>query len=83
MVSRSCGVAFVFTIWIAFDEDAKDYPSNQPRRQSSGASDTISNGKSPSVCAGINRHEGEDERALRERSSEPLGPEFCAVLREE
>jgi hypothetical protein len=38
--------------------------------------------KSASVCAGINRHEGEDERALRERSSEPLGPEFCAALRE-
>jgi hypothetical protein len=28
-------------------------------------------------CAGINRHEVEDERALRERSSDPLGPEFC------
>ena len=30
------------------------------------------------VCAGINRHGAEDERALRERSSDPLGPEFCA-----
>jgi len=29
-------------------------------------------------CAGINRHGVEDERALRERSSDPLGPEFCA-----
>ena len=28
-------------------------------------------------CAGINRHGVEDERALRERISEPLGPEFC------
>jgi hypothetical protein len=46
MVSRSCGVAFVFTIWISFDEDAKDDPSNQPHRQSSGASDNISNEKS-------------------------------------
>jgi hypothetical protein len=36
----------------------------------------------PSMCAGINRHEAEDERSLRERNSEPLGPEFCAVLRE-
>jgi hypothetical protein len=26
--------------------------------------------------AGINRSEGGDERALRERSNEPLGPEF-------
>jgi putative transposase len=30
------------------------------------------------VCAGINRHGVEDERALREGSSDPLGPEFCA-----
>ena len=29
------------------------------------------------MCPGINRHEGEDERVLRERSSEPLGPEFA------
>jgi hypothetical protein len=33
-------------------------------------------------CAGINRHEAGNERFLRERSSEPLGPEFCAVYRE-
>src|SRR5262249_6981224 len=26
---------------------------------------------------GQNRHGSEDERALRERSSNPLGPEFC------
>ena len=38
---------------------------------------------SPLQCAGINRHEVEDERALRGRSSEPLGPEFCVVPREE
>src|SRR6266567_7465379 len=30
-------------------------------------------------CAGINRHEVEDERALRERSSDPLGLESCAA----
>ena len=30
-------------------------------------------------CAGINRSEAEDERALRERSSDPLGLEFCTV----
>ena len=32
--------------------------------------------------AGINRYEAEDERALRERSNEPLGPEFCDAYRE-
>jgi hypothetical protein len=30
------------------------------------------------MCAGLNRHEVEDARALRERSSDPLGPESCA-----
>ena len=35
-----------------------------------------------SLCAGINRQEAEDEKSSRERSSEPLGPEFCAVGRE-
>jgi transposase len=34
------------------------------------------------LCAGINRHEAENERVLRERSSDPLGPEFCAGYRE-
>src|SRR5215469_3835713 len=34
------------------------------------------------LCAGINRHEVENERVLRERSSDPLGPEFCAGYRE-
>ena len=29
-----------------------------------------------------NRHGVEDERALRERNSEPLGPEFCSGRRE-
>ena len=31
------------------------------------------------LCAGINRQEVEDERALQERSSEPLGLESCAA----
>src|SRR6266700_7087442 len=35
--------------------------------------------KSRLQCAGINRHEVEDERALRERSSDPLGPESCTA----
>ncbi len=29
-------------------------------------------------CAGMNRHEAEEEESSRERSSDPLGPEFCA-----
>jgi hypothetical protein len=32
--------------------------------------------------AGINRQEAENERFSRERSSDPLGPEFCAGRRE-
>jgi hypothetical protein len=32
-----------------------------------------------SWCARINWHGKEDARALRERSGDPLGPEFCAV----
>src|SRR6266436_8438401 len=35
--------------------------------------------KSPFQCAGLNRLEAEDERALRERSSDPLGLESCAA----
>jgi hypothetical protein len=38
--------------------------------------------KSPSQCAGLNRHEAGNARVLRERSSEPLGPEFCVAHRE-
>src|SRR5450755_3514275 len=33
-------------------------------------------------CAGISRRGVEDEKALRERNSKPLGPEFCAEHRE-
>ena len=35
--------------------------------------------KSPLQCAGINRLEVEDARALRERNSDPLGLESCAA----
>jgi hypothetical protein len=38
--------------------------------------------KSPLQCAGLNRHEAEEEEASRERTSDPLGPEFCAGHRE-
>jgi hypothetical protein len=31
------------------------------------------------LCAGINRHEVEDERALRVKTSDLLGPESCAA----
>jgi len=37
---------------------------------------------SPLRCAGINRHGAGDERALRERSNDPLGLESCAEYRE-
>ena len=36
----------------------------------------------PSQCAGLNRHEAEEEEASRARTSDPLGPEFCAGHRE-
>jgi hypothetical protein len=35
--------------------------------------------KSPLRCAGLNRHEVENERVLQERNSEPPGPESCAA----
>jgi len=38
--------------------------------------------KGKGLRAGINRQEAEDEKSLRGRSSEPLGPEFCAACRE-
>src|ERR1700730_19223974 len=31
------------------------------------------------LCAGVNRHEAENAKFLRERSSDPLGPESCAA----
>jgi hypothetical protein len=39
----------------------------------------VTGAKSPLQCAGLNRLEAEDERALRERSSDPLGLESCAA----
>jgi hypothetical protein len=47
--------------------------------QESGQQASVVVAKSPLQCAGVNRHEGEDERALRVRSSDPLGPESCAA----
>ena len=38
--------------------------------------------KSPYRCAGLNRYEAGEEESLRERSSDPLGPEFCVGYRE-
>ena len=43
---------------------------------------TMIGDKSPLQCAGLNRHEAEEEEALRERISDPLGPEFCVGHRE-
>jgi hypothetical protein len=56
-------------------DDASIEPTSHPFTFSMSA-------KSPMQCAGINRHEAGNERVLRERSSEPLGPEFCAAHRE-
>jgi len=36
----------------------------------------------PLQCAGLNRHEAEEEESSRERTSDPLGPEFCVGHRE-
>src|SRR6266850_6547193 len=49
-----------------------------PEGRSSGFG-PVAGEKSRLQCAGVNRHEGEDERALRVRSSDPLGPESCAA----
>ena len=38
--------------------------------------------KSQLRCAGLNRHEAEEEEASREKTSDPLGPEFCVGHRE-
>src|SRR5450755_2151160 len=38
--------------------------------------------KSRLQCAGINRHEAENAKFSRVRSSDPLGPEFCVGYRE-
>jgi hypothetical protein len=38
--------------------------------------------KSRLQCAGLNRLEAEEEEASRERTSDPLGPEFCVGYRE-
>jgi transposase len=38
--------------------------------------------KGARLCAGINRHEVENARVLRERTSDSPGPEFCAAHRE-
>jgi hypothetical protein len=48
-------------------------------RTASNSSQAMIGVTSRSECAGINRHEVEDERALRERSSDPLGLESCVV----
>jgi hypothetical protein len=38
--------------------------------------------KSRLQCAGVNRHEAENAKFLRVRSSDPLGLEFCVGHRE-
>src|ERR1019366_10651583 len=43
---------------------------------------TLLSQKSRFQCAGLNRHEAENAKFLRERISDPLGPEFCVGYRE-
>jgi hypothetical protein len=55
-------------------------PSRHRHREALGRFQSLVVGeKSRLQCAGVNRHEVEDARALRERSSDPLGLESCAA----
>jgi hypothetical protein len=55
-------------------------PQNSQRtRDAASAGSALLDVKSRLQCAGLNRHEVEDERALRERSSDPLGLESCVA----
>ncbi len=45
-------------------------------------SERVGGEKSRLQCAGLNRHEAENAKFLRGRSSDPLGPEFCVEHRE-
>jgi hypothetical protein len=58
------------------DQGFKPYLRNSAVRHYRGASGNVT--LVELWCAGINRHEVGDERALRERVSDPLGLEFCA-----
>src|ERR1019366_5841993 len=53
--------------------------SKSMRAEQLGGLKRIVGEKSRLQCAGLNRHEVEDERALRERSTDPLGLESCAA----
>jgi hypothetical protein len=66
------GARKTFSLIIAFEVCTVSDAHHASRRWSIGEI-------SPLQCAGINRHEVEDERALRERSSDPLGLESCAA----
>src|ERR1039457_3482038 len=55
----------------------------QPGESTSGDwayTDTMLGGQNGNPCAGINRHEAENARVLRERGSDPLGLEFCGQV---
>src|ERR1017187_582082 len=57
----------------------------QPRESTSGDwayTDTMLGVQNGNPCAGINRHEAENARVLRERGSDRLGLEFCVRCRE-
>ena len=74
-------------------ENTEDVPDSDNSPDNSRGVETVENLKMNERCgnvienkgsesAGINRQEAENERFSRGRSSDPLGPEFCAGRRE-
>jgi hypothetical protein len=64
------------------DSPDSEFQRISPQKRQSRKERLSFDDKSPMQCAGINRHEAGNERVLRERSSEPLGPKFCVAHRE-
>src|SRR5271157_1536874 len=81
------GAAGLFEYWPYFDSLVSASAALPATTQLADPATTASSSnqrspKSSMQCAGLNRHEAGNERVLRERSSEPLGPEFCVAHRE-
>src|SRR5258708_7243677 len=95
-MNRACSISFSSALSVIFftmnqvyqmglaDTDMEGFLPCRPSSFGCHAEATRAARSSDSrfLCAGINRHEVENERVLRGRSSEPLGPEFCVVHRE-
>jgi len=65
----------------SFERNATDYPARTVRNKRLSWT-RVWRIHRCSQCAGMNRHEAEDESSSRERSSDPLGLESCAGYRE-